>query len=114
MLLMGIEWATSELRDYKKWAIVFIDHRPGSRRQFDLIVYSQQSDLVILHDTEQSSLYRYNQGLLLYRYKYRFTKLKPYTDVLSSRNETLVNTIRDLLESTPTNYFLNATFMENS
>lgn len=106
---MGIEWATSNLEDYKNWTIVFIDHRPGARRQFDLLSYSHRSDIVILHDTEQSSLYQYNLGLSFYRYKYRFTKLKTYTDSLSSKNKTLIEQLRNLLDSTPDYYFSNTT-----
>ncbi|CAF2503323.1 unnamed protein product [Rotaria sp. Silwood2] len=109
---MGIEWASSNLAYYKNWTVVFIDHRPGPRRQFDLMGYSHQSDIVVLHDTEQSSLYKYSQGLLLYRYQYRFTKLKPYTDALSSKNETLIKMIRHLIESTPDYYFSNITLNE--
>ncbi|CAF1516167.1 unnamed protein product [Rotaria sordida] len=110
---MGIEWASANLAYYKNWTVVFIDHRPGSRRQFDLMGYSHRSDIVVLHDTEQSSLYQYSQGLLLYRYQYRFTKLKTYTDALSRKNETLIKMIRHLLESTPDYYFSNITLNEN-
>lgn len=102
---MGIEWATSNLEDYRNWSIVFIDHRPGSRRQFDLMSYSYRSHVVIVHDTESSSLYQYDRGLSVYRYQYRFTKLRPHTDALSTKNQTLIMTIRRLLESIPDNYF---------
>ncbi|CAF1218095.1 unnamed protein product [Rotaria sp. Silwood1] len=110
---MGIEWASSNLAYYKNWTVVFIDHRPGPRRQFDLMGYSHRSDIVILHDTERSSLYQYTQGLSLYRYQYRFTKLKTYTDALSSKNETVIQLIRHLLEATPDYYFSNRTLNEN-
>jgi hypothetical protein len=44
---MGIEWATSNLEEYRNWSIVFVDHRPGPRRQFDLMSYFHRSHLVI-------------------------------------------------------------------
>ncbi|CAF3585818.1 unnamed protein product [Rotaria socialis] len=110
---MGIEWATSNLEEYRNWTVVFIDHRPGSRRQFDLMSYSHRSDVVILHDTESSAVYQYDRALSLYPYKYRFSKLRPYTDVLSVRNEKLINVIRRLLETTPDYYFSNITLNKN-
>ncbi len=106
---MGIEWSTSGLANAENWSVVFIDHRPGPRRQFELMLYAGRSDIVIIHDTEQSTLYKYDQALSFYPYKYRFTKLKTYTDVLSSRNQTIINTIRSLLEATPRYYFSNIT-----
>jgi hypothetical protein len=106
---LGIEWASSGLAYLHNWTVVFIDHRPGPRRQFELMLYASRSDIVILHDTEKSSLYKYHLALNNYPYKYRFTKLKTYTDVLSSKNEALVNTIGSLLESTPDYYFTNIT-----
>jgi hypothetical protein len=106
---MGIEWATSGLADQQDWTVVFIDHRPGPRRQFELMLYADRSDIVILHDTEKSLLYKYEKGLALYPYKYRFTKLKTYTDILSLKNETIIKKIRDLLESTSHYYYSNIT-----
>ena len=109
---MGVEWAKMNLENYTGWSVVFIDHRPGSRRQFDLIFYSQNNDLVVLHDTEKSSLYNYDKGLALYRYRYRFTRLEPYTDILSSTKESLIRRIRYLLESTPAHYFFSNTTLK--
>jgi hypothetical protein len=106
---MGIEWAKSGIANFADWTVVFIDHRPGPRRQFDLLLYADRSDIVVLHDTEHASLYKYDQGLSVYPYKYRFTKLRTYTDVLSLKNETVIKTIRYLLESTPDYYFSNIT-----
>ena len=106
---MGVEWATSSLADRKNWSLVLIDHRPGPRRKFDLMLYSQRSDLVILHDTESSVLYQYDEGLRYYPFRYRFTRLKTYTDVLSAKNGMLIEKIRRLLESTPESVFANTT-----
>ena len=98
---MGVEWAMANLEDMERWNIVFLDHRPGPRRKFDLMAYSQRSDLVVLHDTEQTSMYQYHEGLKYYPYQFRFIKLKTFTDVLSTRNETIIDDIRYLLQSTP-------------
>jgi len=106
---MGIEWATSGLADQQAWSVVFIDHRPGPRRLYELMLYADRSDIVILHDTEKSLLYKYEKGLALYPYQYRFTKLKTYTDILSVRNEKVIKEIRHLLEATSNYYFLNIT-----
>jgi hypothetical protein len=102
---MGVEWAKADFGDSHNWSIVFIDHRPGPRRQFDLMLYAQRSTLVILHDTEQTSLYKYEEGLSAYHDKYRFTRLPTYTDVLSVNSEALIKKIRFLLESIPDHYF---------
>jgi len=106
---MGIEWSQSGIHDFQDWTVVFIDHRPGTRRQFDLMLYADRSRIVVLHDTEQSSLYKYGSGLSVYPYQYRFTKLKTFTDVLSLKNETVIKKIGYLLESTPDYYFSNIT-----
>jgi hypothetical protein len=106
---LGTEWALSGLAHEENWTAVLIDHRPGPRRQFELMLYAGRCDIVILHDTEKSSLYKYDSALTFFPYKYRFKKLKTYTDVLSTRNQTIINTIRSLLESTPDYYFTNIT-----
>ena len=69
----GFEWSLAGLSDLENWTIVLIDHRPGPRRQFELMLYSQRSDLV----------------------------------VLSSKNESIVQRIDYLLETTPDSYFVN-------
>jgi hypothetical protein len=102
---MGIEWASAFLMDSENWTVVFIDHAPGPRRQFDLMLYSHRSHIVVLHDTESSGLYQYGPGLSYYPYQYRFTKFDTYTDVLSSKHEKLIKQIRYLLDSTPEKYF---------
>ena len=106
---MGVEWAMSNLEESENWTLVFIDHRPGPRRQFDLMSYAHRSTLVILHDTEKSGLYKYESGLKYYPYQYRFTRLKTFTDALSTSNASLVENIRYLLESTPASFFSNQT-----
>jgi hypothetical protein len=109
---MGIEWASSAFTDIHYWSIVFIDHAPGTRRQFDLMLFPQRTEIVVLHDTEQSRLYQYSRGLSLYPYQYRFKKLKTYTDVLSKSNETLIKRIGYLLNSTSDKYFSNTTLKQ--
>jgi hypothetical protein len=111
---MGIEWASSALHVMQDWSVVFIDHRPGGRRQFDLTLYAKYSHIVVLHDTEKSDLYKYGRGLSVYPYKYRFKKLKTYTDVLSEKNETIINRVQYLLASIPDIYFTNITLNEIS
>lgn len=106
---MGVEWATSGIADTANWSVVFIDHRPGPRRKFDLMLYASRSDLVILHDTEKSSLYKYDEALPLYPHQYRFERLNTHTDVLSMNNAKLVKDIRVLLRSIPNFYFGNVT-----
>ena len=106
---MGVEWAMSGIADSANWSVVFIDHRPGPRRKFDLMLYATRSDLVVLHDTEKTSLYKYHEGLPLYPYQYRFQKLNTHTDVLSLTNAKLIEDIRVLLKSIPDYYFGNIT-----
>lgn len=106
---MGVEWSSADIDSAANWSIVFIDHRPGPRRQFDLYMYAGRSPLVILHDTEKSAMYKYAEGLQLYPYQYRFSRLSTFTDVLSRTNGTLVARIRFLLESIPNRFFANVT-----
>ena len=106
---LGIEWATSGIAYSANWTVVFIDHRPGGRRKFDLMLYASLSDLVIVHDTERTALYKYDEALSLYPHQYRFKKLNTYTDILSMKNDTIIYEIRRLLDSIPDVYFRNIT-----
>jgi hypothetical protein len=106
---LGVEWAMTDLNSSSNWSLVLIDHRPGARRQFDLVLYAHRSDLVIVHDTDRSSTYQYDHALSYYPFKYRFTRLITYTDALSMRNAKLIEQIRFLLESTPNWPFVNRT-----
>lgn len=68
----------------KHWSIVFIDHRPGERRAFDIGRLRLNTDIFIVHDTEHSG-YHYEPLLSSFKYRYVDTRYSTYTTVVSDR-----------------------------
>lgn len=51
-------------------SVLFLDHAPGERRQFDLVKYSQGAKIIIIHDSEPTGGgdYRVRQHFKLFKY----------------------------------------------
>ena len=72
--------------DNQHWSIVLIDHRPALRRRIDAKRLKDNADYIILHDSEPeiNKFYRYTDIYTLFKYRYDYTRTKPYTTVLSN------------------------------
>ena len=72
--------------DEHHWSIAFIDHRPDFRRRIDAERLKDKADFIILHDSEPESnrFYKYTDIYPLFKYRYDYTRCKPYTTVLSN------------------------------
>lgn len=65
------------------WGVVFIDHRPGDRRKVDVANYAQKTQIVVVHDTEESS-YDYESAFSMYKYRKDYKRFETCTTLLSN------------------------------
>ena len=67
------------------WDIVLIDHHPCERRVIDIKLLMHNTRFMIIHDTQPTSahVYHYEPTLSLFRYRWEFQALNPYTTVVS-------------------------------
>lgn len=70
----------------KPWSVALVDHSPARRRREDLKKLANCSQFVIIHDTqpEDNRFYRYERIWPMYKYRYDYTKDKPWTSVVSN------------------------------
>ena len=75
-------WLWNGIGGSTHWSVVFIDHRPGERRIEDVRRLRKNTDIFIVHDTEEAG-YQYEPTLSSFKYVYTFSKYRPYTTVVS-------------------------------
>jgi hypothetical protein len=68
----------------QKWSVVFIDHRPGERRKFDILRFENDAEIIVVHDTETSS-YGYEPILDRFRYRYNYIRYAVRTTLVSNK-----------------------------
>ena len=81
--------------DKKHWGLVFIDHGPNSRRIVDIERLKDKCDYMVIHDTQPNSdknpnlptNYHYDKIWKMFKYKYDYTKIMPWTSVVSNFKE---------------------------
>lgn len=64
------------------WSVVFIDHRPGERRVGDVQRLRNNTDIFVVHDTENAG-YGYEPTLSSFKYKYVYKVYGTETTVVS-------------------------------
>jgi len=67
----------------KKWSVVFIDHRPGERRKYDIWRFKDNAEIVVVHDTENLG-YGYEPFLNCYKYRYDYKIYDVFTTLVSN------------------------------
>jgi hypothetical protein len=67
------------------WDIVLIDQHPWGRRIIDIQLLMHNTRFMVVHDTESRAahIYHYEPTLSLFRYRWEFQGLIPYTTVVS-------------------------------
>lgn len=65
-----------------KRGVVFIDHRPITRRLAELIKFKNAADYVVIHDTDNTDYY--NDISKHYKHVYTWKKCRPWTSVASN------------------------------
>jgi len=68
------------------WSIAFIDHSPSERREIE-IKRLLHADYIVAHDTENSQMvkYGYHKILNLFKYRYKFSEIRPHTTIFSNK-----------------------------
>ena len=84
-ILLAEDWDKIDI-DSTHWSVAFIDHRPALRRRVEAKRLKDNADYIILHDSEPeiNKFYRYTDIYPLFKYRYDYTRCKPYTVVLSN------------------------------
>jgi len=80
------DWDKIDIEN-EMWDVVLIDHKPAERRRFDIIRLANHAKYIIVHDTQwrQDHEYHYKKDVFpFFKYRFDFTKQKPYTTVLSN------------------------------
>jgi len=69
------------------WGMAFMDHSPAQRRHEDVARLADLAGYIVCHDSQPESDYEflYSNVFPLFKYRYDFTKIKPWTVVLSNR-----------------------------
>ena len=66
----------------KHWSVVLVDHRPGERRVIDIMRLRKNTDIFVVHDTEQLS-YGYESVLKSFKYRYIYDRYQTQTTIVS-------------------------------
>lgn len=87
-----------QMDEFKKinndfYSIVFIDHGIISERQSDITRFKDIAELIIVHDSSYTCnqghddiTYKYNKNISTFKYTYEYTKMWPFTCVMSDIN----------------------------
>ena len=78
-------WDDIPLLD-RHWGLAFIDHDPALRRAVDAGRLKDHADYVVIHDSEpqHESIHNYESIYPLFKYRYDYKKVVPWTTVLSN------------------------------
>lgn len=86
MILPVDNWQDIQMIDRMKWGVVLVDHRPAIRRHTEAIRLKTNTQIVLLHDSEPEidRFYAYRRTYPHFKYRYDYTKFKPFTTALSN------------------------------
>ena len=78
--------------DKKHWGMIFIDHSPNHKRKVEIERLANKCDYMVIHDTTPynpkhthiPSNYLYEDIWPLFKYRYDYTKIVPWTSVVSN------------------------------
>ena len=87
-VLLADDWDKIDI-DHTHWSVVLIDHRPALRRKVDAQRLKDKADYILMHDSEPEidKFYRYTDIYPHFKYRYDYTKCKPFTTILSNFKE---------------------------
>lgn len=75
------DWRTIDTKTH--WSVVFVDQDAASRAE-TAILLKNSADYIILHDSDQERLYRYDTVYPHFENIYHWKFCKPYTTVVSN------------------------------
>jgi hypothetical protein len=68
------------------WGVVLVDHRPAERRRVDIARLKNNTNIFVVHDSEQLS-YEYENVFSMFKYRYDYTRYKSRTTLLSDKTD---------------------------
>ena len=70
----------------KHWGMVFIDHGPDARRVVEIERLANKTDYMVIHDTDPKRDKQYGYSVIypLFKYRYDYKKVVPWTTVVSN------------------------------
>lgn len=79
------DWNDAKIED-AHWGMAFLDQAPAERRKEDAKRLVNNTDFVILHDSEFSKdqYFGYSEIFPLFKYRYNYRRWSPFTVVLSN------------------------------
>ena len=71
------------------WGVAFLDHAPALRRKEDAKRLVNNTDYLVLHDSETSKdrYFGYSEIFPLFKYQYGYKRQSPFTAVLSNSQD---------------------------
>ena len=88
------DYGTQRIDDWdkvpvEKYGVVFIDSAPPERRHIDAVRFKDHADHIVIHDSQRhlDQYFHYKDIYPLFKYKYKYGKVKPHTTVLSNLKE---------------------------
>jgi hypothetical protein len=82
------DWSLANINEMR-WNLVFIDHGQALLRKDHAIAVKDNTDYLVLHDTEDKfeSTYRYSEVWPHFKYRIDFTDILPNTTILSNTHD---------------------------
>lgn len=77
-------WDGIEMDDNFPVSVVFIDHAPAARRVVDINIFRDQSEIIVVHDTEKVNYYGYEPTLSSFKYRKDYERYSKRTTLLSN------------------------------
>jgi len=85
-LVHASDWANAGVIDANSWDVALVDHAPGTRRAPEIQRLMHRAKFIVIHDTEDPN-YGYEPILSQFKFRYDYTRLKPWTSVVSMTEE---------------------------
>lgn len=76
-------WNDAKIED-EKWGVAFVDHDPTIHRHIEAGRLANIAKFVVIHDSEPGRRCRYDEIYHLFKYRFDFKELTPWTTVLSN------------------------------
>lgn len=80
------DWDWDKVDIEKEWDVVLVDHSPAERRKVEIQRLANLAKYIIVHDSDwrNEKHYHYADIYPLFKYRYDYTVMRPYTTLLSN------------------------------
>lgn len=86
-LILVEDWDAVDID--RAWDVVLVDHAPAARRVEEIKRLAQRAKYLVVHDTDIKGEreYHFSEIYPLFKYAYKYRRVKPHTTVLSNFEE---------------------------